>query len=352
MISDLEGFVYPRVSLSLCVDCGLCEQVCPFLHPCSKRIPERTYAAKSEDDEVRLSSSSGGVFTELASWVIRQGGVVFAARFTDDWGVEHTFTEHLSDLHFFRGSKYVQSNIGNSYQQAFVFLKQGRRVLFTGTSCQIAGLNRYLKNRSYDLLLTVEVVCHGVPSPKVWKCYLKDLTGNKLEAISMIGFRSKETGWHNYSIVCEHNRRYVKSFRKDPYMKSFVSNFSLRPSCYACVCKQFATNSDLALGDFWGVDTLHPHLDDDKGIGLVFVHTAKAEKILKLLPIVCMEENYEHVIQFNNCIYASPHKPLLRYLFFGGIRMGVRFSSLVKWLSFLRSKNVMNRWYKIIVKKI
>lgn len=176
MHADAEGFLYPRINTAACIDCGLCEQVCPVLRPAAPRTPTAVYAAKNPDERIRMESSSGGVFTLLAERTIRAGGVVFGARFDEAWEVVHDSTETIEGLAAFRGSKYVQSRIGTSFARAEEFLKQGRQVLFTGTPCQIAGLNRFLR-RSYDNLLTVDVVCHGVPSPLVWRRYLDEIGG-------------------------------------------------------------------------------------------------------------------------------------------------------------------------------
>ena len=180
MQEDKEGFLYPEVNLADCIDCGLCEIACPVLHPAKERIPVAVCAAKHYDDNIRLASSSGGVFTFIAEQVIDEGGVVFGARFNDQWEVIHDYVETKEKLSCFRGSKYVQSRIGDTYKQVLHFLQSGRKVLFTGTSCQIVGLKLFLR-KEYDNLLTVDVICHGVPSPKVWKKYLNEKQKRMLE---------------------------------------------------------------------------------------------------------------------------------------------------------------------------
>ena len=196
---DEQGFRYPLVDKAICVDCGMCEKVCPVLNAGEPRQPLAVYAAINPNEEIRKESSSGGIFTALAESVLDEGGVVFGARFNDQWEVVHAYTESKEGLAPFRGSKYVQSRVGETYRQTKVFLQQGRKVMYTGTPCQIAGLKRYL-GKEYDQLLTVDVVCHGVPSPMVWRDYLRDITSDNLPQIASINFRDKSTGWKNFRL--------------------------------------------------------------------------------------------------------------------------------------------------------
>ena len=164
---DHEGFLYPKVDTDNCIDCALCEKVCPILNEGSNRKPLKVYAAINKDEKIRLESSSGGIFTLLAEQTIGEDGVVFGARFDENWQVRLDYTETIEGIAVFRGSKYVQARTENTYQQAEFFLREGRKVLFAGTPCQIAGLKKFLR-KEYDNLLAVDFVCHGVPSPKVW----------------------------------------------------------------------------------------------------------------------------------------------------------------------------------------
>lgn len=173
-MEDNEGFLYPYVDVSSCVDCGLCEKVCPVINQGEAKQADKVYAAINPDDNIRLRSSSGGVFSMLAERIILENGVVFGARFDDNWEVIHDSCETIEGLAAFSGSKYVQSKIGNCFSRTEKYLKEGRKVLFSGTPCQIAGLHKFLR-KDYDNLLTVDVVCHGVPSPAVWRAYLKEL---------------------------------------------------------------------------------------------------------------------------------------------------------------------------------
>ena len=186
MQQDAEGFLYPQVDTSNCIDCGLCENVCPFLHPYEPRTPIHTYAAINNDEQIRLESSSGGIFTLLAEQIINDGGVVFGALFDDNWQVTIDHTETTDGLAAFRGSKYVQARVGDTYAKCAKFLKAGRKVLYSGTPCQVTGLKLYL-GKDYDNLQLVEIACHGVPSPAVWRDYLYSVSHG--EKITSVNFR-------------------------------------------------------------------------------------------------------------------------------------------------------------------
>lgn len=219
MQEDEEGFLYPAIDQSICIDCGLCEQVCPIINPNEPEQPLQVFAAKNRNESQRLRSSSGGIFILLAEYIIKQGGVVFGARFDENWEVEHAYAETLEDLEPLMRSKYVQSRIGNTYKVAEQFLKQGRQVMFVGTSCQIAGLKKFLR-KEYENLLAVDFICHGVPSPGVWRRYLEEIKSHRsvavggdttlssslkfMPVISDINFREKQLGgysWKKYGFV-------------------------------------------------------------------------------------------------------------------------------------------------------
>lgn len=170
---DSEGFLYPVADASVCINCGLCEKVCPVINQHTAHEPLQTFAAKNPNEAVRAASSSGGVFTMLAESVIKSGGVVFGAAFDQQWKVVHTCATTIEGLQKFRGSKYLQSQTNNTFREAETYLRQGRQVLYSGTPCQVAGLKKYLR-KDYDNLLTLDFICHGVPSPGVFRTYLRD----------------------------------------------------------------------------------------------------------------------------------------------------------------------------------
>ena len=315
MRPDSEGFLYPEVDMDSCIDCGLCEKVCNELHPFEKQEPLKVLAAINKDETVRLKSSSGGIFHILASRIIAEGGVVFGARFDEDWQVVIDYAEDMKGIEAFMGSKYVQARIGNAYKDAKRFLAEGRKVLFSGTPCQVAGLHQFLL-KPYDNLLTVDFVCHGTPSPKVWGMYLEEVAGAQ-KNVRRIEFRNKKNGWKNYSFHLEHDKgELLSSYKQNPYMTAFLEDLILRPSCYGCKAKGGGSRSDITIADFWGIDSVFPDMNDDKGTGLVFINTPKGRDSIDLTKISCAETSYDTVKPLNPSCYQSPEVHPKRELFF------------------------------------
>lgn len=337
MIEDDEGFLYPEVDGAACINCGVCEQVCPELCSADARTPVLVYAAKNRNEEIRMASSSGGIFTLLAEKIIDCGGVVFGARFDVNWDVVHDYAETREGLVAFRGSKYVQSRMGDCYQKAKSFLLQGRKVMFTGTPCQIAGLKNFLR-KDYDNLFTVDVVCHGVPSPKVWQIYLNEIAsqgeknsvlshhnGGKMR-IENVDFRSKSSGWKKYSFALTLSEATADgekntvlrstNFYKNPYMNAFLLDLSLRLSCYNCPAKGGKSGSDLTIADFWGINEILPNFDDDKGISLVLVYSEKGQQWLEDLNCEYETTDFQSCLKKNKAILYSCKKPVNRSFFF------------------------------------
>ena len=305
MEADSEGFLYPKVDISLCINCGVCEKVCPVKNRFSSASQPESYAARTLDEELRSSSSSGGIFTVVASKVIEENGVVFGARFADDWSIIHDYTESLGGLNLFRGSKYVQSKLGNTYSTIRNFLSKGRLVLFSGTPCQVSGLKHYLR-KDYSNLYTIDMVCHSISSPKTWKLYLEELDINK--DFTYITFREKEyCGWRNYGIRIDKintsgGKQNIKleghiGKTANIYMRGFLENLTTRPSCFACPARCYTSGSDLMIADFWHLDKYHPDWDDDKGMSEVLLITDKGKKLFNSIKesIFCHPIPYEEV---------------------------------------------------------
>ena len=303
MQTDSEGFLYPVVNKEDCIDCGLCEKVCHELHPYEQRKPLNVYAAINKDEDIRLNSSSGGIFYLLAEKTISEGGIVFGARFDGDWQVTLDYAETMEGIKPFMGSKYVQARTANAYKDAEAFLKQGRKVLFTGSPCQIAGLHHYLR-KEYDNLTTVDFVCHGVPSPKVWQRYLDEVVTSGKQAIIDVKFRNKSNGWKKFNFVLSYNQEekthsLCSWHQQNHYMRAFLSDMILRPSCHDCRAKQGRSHSDITIADFWGIDKEIPEMFDDKGTGLIMVNTEKGLQAIDWSKVSTKESSIEVASKYN-----------------------------------------------------
>ncbi len=287
---DTEGFNYPKVDTSACVKCGVCRDVCPMIHSSEPLKPIAIYGAKNRNEEIRQESSSGGVFTLLAEQIIDQGGVVFGAKFNSEWCVEHSYATTREELRPLRGSKYVQSKIGRSYIDAKRFLKEGRKVLFSGTPCQIAGL-RYFLRREYENLLSIDIICHGVPSPRVWRLYKEELlNSNNASQFTFINFRDKGAGWRNYSLRAKLQTPQSQleisiPLRRSAYMRGFLKGTFSRPSCHKCPSKSSRSGADITIADFWGIERVLPELDDNKGTSMAIINTQKGAEIFSTLSL-------------------------------------------------------------------
>lgn len=306
---DAEGFWYPSVRQQECINCNMCEKVCPIL--CNKHksgLLPKTYAAYSLDEQNRRNSSSGGVFGVISSYVLQQGGVVFGAGLNHNLDVEHCYIERIEDLNKLQGSKYVQSRIGNTFRQVKDFLETGRMVYFSGTPCQISGLKSYLE-KEYTNLITQDIICHGVPSPKVWQKYIDYIKMKLGKNITDIRFRDKTYGWKSYALglYSADKVELMQTKFQNAYILGFLSNLFLRPSCHACAFKTEARVSDITLADFWGAKQQQVCEDDDKGISLVLVHSLKGKELLEEIgsQLFLKEVPYEQAIVYNAAMTHS-----------------------------------------------
>ncbi len=309
MVADSEGFFYPYVNKDTCIDCSLCEKVCNELHPMSQREPLRVLAAINKNEEIRLKSSSGGIFYILAEQTINEGGVVFGARFDENWQVVISYADTMKGVEAFMGSKYVQARIENAYKDVKQFLIEGRKVLFSGTPCQVAGLHQFLR-KQYDNLLSVDFICHGTPSPKVWGMYLDEVT-NGYKSVKSISFRNKINGWKHLHFSVEHNPTtkvvsFLSSAYQNQYMKAFLADLILRPSCFFCSAKSGSSHSDITIADFWGIWNVNPELYDDKGTSMLFINTDKGNQSLPSEEFVkYCDSDYSVALKYNKACAVS-----------------------------------------------
>ena len=286
MCADGNGFLFPTINQEHCIDCKLCEKVCPVLN--KQNPPEQNtqaYAAYSLNDELRAQSSSGGFFTELAQMILKNHGAVYGAAYDSDFLVHHICALNSSELAKLRGAKYAQSELGGCFIEIEERLRHGQQVLFTGTPCQVAGLKSFLR-REYGNLSCVDFVCHGVPSPMAWQQYVKFRAEKDNHGIlpKTINLRSKHTGWsrYQYSNLYQYadEIQYSTGSGDDLFMKLFVGDYINRESCAVCSFKGYDRISDFTIGDFWGIWDIDPDMDDNKGTSLVLVHTVKGRNLL------------------------------------------------------------------------
>nr|WP_321399875.1 Coenzyme F420 hydrogenase/dehydrogenase, beta subunit C-terminal domain [uncultured Desulfobacter sp.] len=309
MNTDNKGFFYPVVNQELCIDCDECKRVCPFKNSVAEKEPLHIYAAKNKNLETRLHSSSGGSFALIAQWVEAQKGVIFGVAFDDNFIVKHMKGERRKDWQRFCGSKYVESDLGDTFVRIKKVLKTGRKVLFSGTPCQVAGLTRSLHGADISNLITCDLVCHGTPSPKVWKEFLDYLKKRFKTKIKKISFRDKEkTGWHNSTLTVwgKSDEILIKETQREGFFfQVFFRHLILKPACFKCPYSNFFRPGDITLGDYWGVEDHFQEFDDDKGISLVMCNTEKGKAVWE-------EINHDmdyFEVQKNQCLQTNLQQP-------------------------------------------
>lgn len=284
MKEDQEGFLYPIVDKNLCINCDICKKKCPVLNQKKEiEFEQDGYIVQIKDEIIRRESTSGGAFTAIAKYVIRNDGVVFGAAYNNKLEVYHTYVEKDDDLKKFRNSKYVQSIIGNSYKEAKIFLEKGRIVCFSGTPCQIEGLISYLGKEYYNLI-TVDVVCHGVPSPLVWRKYLELQHKKYGKDIKNILFRDKHYGYKYSTMTIKDfsdKDVYNMGVESDIMLRAFFSEICERPICHECMFKKRYRISDFTIWDCFSVAEFNKEMDDDKGTTKVLIHTVNGRKIFE-----------------------------------------------------------------------
>ena len=314
MVQNNKGFYIPQIDKLKCIECGMCDNICPvFNHKTDNDPKPEVYSFVSKDEKTRLKSASGSVFPVFAKYIIKNGGVVFGCVWDENITACHTKAETIQELEKMYSSKYVQSNTKNTYSQAKELLNSGRHVLYTGTPCQIAGLKSFLQ-RDYDNLLTMEVICHGTPSPKVLEQYKNEFMKSKRkgEILENINFRSKIKGWDiNYLLTTTTTTTTHCPALKDPYMKCFLFNLSINESCIHCKFNQLPRTADITMGDFWGVENYDNSLNDKKGISIILINSQKGREYYDKIKKNCYTTSVplDYVTKHNPNITGSskPH---------------------------------------------
>lgn len=338
MTQDKNGFTYPNVNVKLCGDCGLCNKSCPIQNENKPRIPEHTYAIKHKDENIRKNSSSGGAFSVFAKKTLEKGGIICGATFDNDWNVKHIIIDRIDQIAKLYGSKYVQSDLHNIFRQIKEKLQEGIPVLFSGTPCQVAGLLKFL-GRRYSNLTTIDFICHGVPTPKIWKDYLEEVlsctitktnnntqTSSKVKPIiANINFRDKSEGWIKFHLVIKvkdkpndiiNNTLVDEYIWENDYMRAFLNDYINRPSCHECHFRNGKSGSDYTIADYWGIDKLYPDFFDDNGVSLLLSYNGDIPEYIKT-NTEYIETSFNDACFGNLCIKSSwPFRPVSRFFFF------------------------------------
>ncbi|WP_051195403.1 Coenzyme F420 hydrogenase/dehydrogenase, beta subunit C-terminal domain [Lachnospira multipara] len=283
MVEDEEGFLYPEVDYTKCIHCNKCMEVCNFHKVNDSLLLVDTFAIKASDEE-RKRSQSGGLFAVISEVILEAGGVVYGCIFNEKFEAVHERADTKLGRDLMRHSKYVQSNKLDTFCQVLEDLKQGKKVLFTGTSCEVVGLISFIENKNLELsknLYCVDLICHGVPSPLVWRDYLNWESKKTRGKIKNVVCRNKHFfGWHSHVTTIKFsNLRTVESMT---FTELFGSDCILRPACYECPYKDIYHKSDITMGDCWGIEKNLPSMDDNKGVSLALVNSEKGSKLLEL----------------------------------------------------------------------
>ena len=344
MEPDRKGFLYPKIDTKKCIRCHKCVSVCPMLNEngygANQKEPE-VYAAWSTDEEIRYNSTSGGIFSELAKLIISRGGCVAGAKYTEEFLVEHELIERIEDIEILRQSKYVQSNSKNIYAQVKEQLSRGREVLFVGTPCQCAGLQKLLGKEEPRLILC-DFICRGVNSSLVFRKYLDELEMTYSSKVKQVWFKNKTYGWNQFGtkIIFENGKEYFGSRYEDDFMYGFIRkelNLYMRPSCSRCKCKGIKRPVDITLGDFWGKKD---NDERDLGISAVLLNTEKGRKYFGLIKsIIRRKEKVESVIRGNCCLQNNAISSIYSKQFWHDMDNGITFQLAIDKIRRMEKKN-------------
>lgn len=315
IVQDEDGFRIPRILSDKCVECNLCATACPQVTPVMLNMPRAAYAVRLKDDEMLAKSCSGGVFAALARSVLQKGGIVFGAAMDASGTVRTIGISETAQLPLLQGSKYVQCDTGNSFIQIRRELQTGREVLYASTPCQIAGLYAFLGEK-FDNLLTMDIICHGVPSQELFTRYLSWLGDKTHREVKSYQFRCKEKeGWALIDCIAfsRGKNKYVREYL-NPYTRAFLNGDTYRESCYRC---RYACNQrvgDITAGDYWGIKNVHPEFFSPKGVSLLIVNTERGEKIFHEVAewIESIPSKVEYMEKYNGNLVKPSDRPIKR----------------------------------------
>lgn len=321
----VEGFYRPNIDDDKCIKCLKCEKSCPVINPVSPNDESKSiYAAWHLDEEIRTNSSSGGAFSALAQSVLDQGGIVIGAAYDSSLHLKHIMIENQNDLYKLRASKYFQSEVGDTFKHAVSNLKSGKKVLFCGTPCQIAGFRAFLGNNHYYNLILVDFICHGVPSPLFFHTYLKWIE-NKYGKIKDFKFRNKEKGWYDALRIAIGKHRNVMKGKYDSYWIGFNDNITLQEACYDCKFLGRKRNSDITIGDFWGIGKRIPFgqkNEIEKGVSMIMVNTPNGKLLFESSRpyLKSFQRTIDEVLTGNHAMIHSSIRPATRDTFYQDLK--------------------------------
>lgn len=333
MEPDNEHFLYPKVNEETCTECGECLKVCPALGEMQfdRFANPVVWAALSKDETVRKNSSSGGLFYELARVTIRNKGIVYGAAFNDNFSLVHKSAITEAEIFPLMGSKYHQSATDRIFSEIKNNLDAGKEILFSGTPCQVAGLNTFLK-KDYSNLITCDVICHGVASPGVFESYINKLETEHNAKVIEYKFRAKPHSWRHYSTLIrfDNGEEITEPFSQNLFMKGYLADIYLRPSCYDCKYSRIPRVADITLGDFWGIWDIEPGWDDDKGTTALSANSIKGKQLIDEISLKKREAKLEWVISGNPALIGSvrPHKK--RRYFYKEFNLGIDLDEIIK----------------------
>ena len=304
-----KSFLYPTINYHKCIKCNNCERVCPPLIRNKENDSLKiTYAAKTLDNNIRFESSSGGLFSEFSKKILDENGVVVGAAFNNNWEVKHIFVDNEEELKKLRGSKYVQSDINNTYSIIKKELHNDKKVLFSGCPCQVAGLKAFL-NKDYKNLFTIDFICHSIPSQEIFNSYIAILELKFKSKIVDFRFREKSKGWHTSSVKCnfENGKVYTKPITEDMYMLGFLNTVYTKPVCLHCQFKNLKSGSDITISDYWGSEVFEKEIDDNKGLSLVIINSRKGESLFENIKnkVIYKMTDFHNATQYNQRIFSS-----------------------------------------------
>lgn len=358
VIENEEGFLYTKINEEKCIECGLCKKVCPTnkLYSYKYENPE-FYAVINKNEDDRIKSSSGGVVSCIVKEILKDNGTVYGVTL-DNNVAKHVRINNEKDLYKIMGSKYVQSEIGDIFKYVKSDLDENKKVLFTGTPCQIEGLKSYLGSE-YENLICISIICHGVPSPKVFKKHIEEKEKNENKKIGNVSFRDKTFGWHKFSMLYEYenNNQKIIPFVDDIFMQGFLKNYFLRESCYNCQMRFEKKNSaDIIIGDFWGIENVMPDIDDDKGVSAIIVNSEKGKNIWEKITdkVIFEKTTFNDILKANPVLTASVKYTKLRQKFFelsknNEVDVSVNY---IKGLEAEKQVNKLNEEIQILNKQI